>query len=69
MPVRWSVCATILLEVEVYTKMNLVIRKLGRCPPFSHMGDLLNTCMLLIGLLECHILPENPVEFRYEPEF
>ena len=49
--------------------MNLVIRKLGRCPPFSHMGDLLNTCMLWIGLFECHILLENPVEFRYEPEF
>ena len=49
--------------------MNLVIRKIGRCPPFSHMGDLLNTCMLWIGLFECHILLENPVEFRYEPEF
>ena len=48
--------------------MNLVIRKIGRCPPFSHMGDLLNTCMLWIGLFECHILLENPVEFRYEPE-
>ena len=41
--------------------MNLVIRKIGRCPPFSHMGDLLNTCMLWIGLFECHILLENPV--------
>ena len=33
------------------------------------MGDLFYTCMLWIGLFECNVLLENPVEFRYEPEF